>query len=189
MPLDPDAQTLLDMVRVANRPAFETVTPAEARKLYAAGRTVLAPEPMPVAEVRDLALPGPGGPIPLRLYRPIAGKTLPVLVFFHGGGWVVGSIETHDTVCRHLAVRAECAVISVDYRMGPEHKFPAAVEDCVAATEWAADNAAALGGDPARIAVGGDSAGGNLAAVVALAARDRSHARLMSQLLLYPATD
>jgi acetyl esterase len=189
VPLDPDAQTLLDMVRVANRPAFETVTPDDARRLYAAGRTVLAPEPMPVAEVRDLTMPGPGGDIPLRLYRPVAGKTLPILVFFHGGGWVVGSIETHDTVCRHLAVRAECAVLSVDYRMGPEHKFPAAVEDCVAATEWTADNAGALGVDPVRIAVGGDSAGGNLAAVVALAARDRGRPLLSHQLLLYPATD
>jgi len=189
MALDPDAQTLLDVVRVANRPTFETVTPAEARKLYAAGRPVLAPEPMPVAEVRDLTMPGPGGPIPLRLYRPVADKALPVLVFFHGGGWVVGNIETHDTVCRHLAVRAECAVVSVDYRMGPEHRFPAAVEDCVAATDWVAANAAALGADPARIAVGGDSAGGNLAAVVSLIARDRGHPRLSYQLLIYPATD
>jgi acetyl esterase len=189
MPLDPDAQTLLDMVRLANRPAFETVSPAEARRLYAAGRPVLAPEPMPVAEIRDLTMPGPDCPLPLRLYRPVAGRTLPLLVFFHGGGWVVGSLETHDTVCRHLAVRAECAVVSVEYRMGPEHRFPAAVEDCVAATEWAADNAAALGIDPGRIAVGGDSAGGNLAAVVALIARDRSRPRLSYQLLIYPATD
>ena len=189
MPLDPDAQTLLDMVRVANRPAFETVGAVEARKLYAAGRLVLAPEPMPVAEVRDLTMPGPGGALSLRLYRPVAGKVLPVLVFFHGGGWVVGSIETHDTVCRHLALRAECAVVSVEYRMGPEHKFPAAVEDCVAAAEWVADNGAALGIDPARIAVGGDSAGGNLAAVVSLVARDRGRPKLSYQLLIYPATD
>lgn len=189
MALDPDAQTLLDMVRVANRPAFETVSPAEARKLYAAGRPVLAPDPMPVGEIRDLTMPGPGGTIPLRLYRSVAGKTLPALVFFHGGGWVVGSIDTHDTVCRHLAVAAECGVVSVDYRMGPEHKFPAAVEDCVAATEWVADNAATLGVDPARIAVGGDSAGGNLAAVVSLVARDRGRPRLSYQLLIYPATD
>ena len=189
MALDPDAQTLLDVVRVANRPAFETVTPAEARKVYAAGRPVLAPEPMRVAEVRDLTMPGPDGPTPLRLYRPVAGKTLPVLVFFHGGGWVVGNIETHDTVCRHLAVRAECAVVSADYRMGPEHRFPAAVEDCVAATDWVAANAAALGADPGRIAVGGDSAGGNLAAVVSLIARDRARPRLSYQLLIYPATD
>ena len=112
-----------------------------------------------------------------------------MLVFFLGGGWVVGSIDTHDTVCRHLAVAVECAVVSVEYRMGPEHKFPTAVEDCVAATEWAGDNAGALGIDDARIAVGGDSAGGNLAAVVSLVVRDRGQPRLSYQLLIYPATD
>jgi len=189
MPLDHDAQTLLDMVRAANRPAFETVGAAEARLLYMAGRRVLAPEPMPVAEMRDLTLPGPGGPIPLRLYRSSADAVLPVLVFFHGGGWVVGDIETHDTVCRHLANRAECAVVSVDYRLAPEHKFPAAVEDSFAATLWVADNAAALGVYPARLAVGGDSAGGNLAAAVSLIARDAGAPRICYQLLIYPATD
>ena len=189
MPLDHDAQTLLDMVRAANRPAFETVGAAEARLLYMAGRRVLAPEPMLVAEMRDLTLPGPGGPIPLRLYRSSADAVLPVLVFFHGGGWVVGDIETHDTVCRHLANRAECAVVSVDYRLAPEHKFPAAVEDSFAATLWVADNAAALGVYPARLAVGGDSAGGNLAAAVSLMARDAGAPRICYQLLIYPATD
>ena len=134
MPLDPDAQTLLDMVKEANRPAFETVTPAEARAAFMAARPVLAPEPMPVAELRDLAIPGPAGPIPARLYRPSSERTVPALVFFHGGGWVVGNIESHDTMCRHLANRAGCAVVSVDYRLAPEHKFPAAVEACFAAT-------------------------------------------------------
>src|ERR1700730_17820931 len=171
MPLDPDAQTLLDMVKEANRPAFETVTPAEARAAFMAARPVLAPEPMPVAELRDLAIPGPAGAIPARLYRPSAGGALPALVVFHGGGWVVGNIESHDTVCRHLAVRAGCVVVSVDYRLAPEHKFPAAVEDCFAATEWVADNAASLGVDAKRLAVGGDSGGGNLAAVVSRLAR------------------
>jgi acetyl esterase len=189
MPLDPDAQTLLDMIRAANRPAFETIGAAEARLLFNAGRKVLAPEPMPVAETRDLAIPGPGGPIPARLYRPTATGILPVLVFFHGGGWVVGDIESHDTGCRHLANRAECAVVSVDYRLAPEHKFPAAVEDCLAATAWVAGNAAALCVDPSRLAVGGDSAGGNLAAVVSLLARDHGTPRIGYQLLIYPATD
>ena len=189
MPLDHDAQTLLDMVRAANRPAFETVGPAEARLLYQAGRRVLAPEPMPIAELRDMAIPGPAGPIPLRLYRPSANGVLPVLVFFHGGGWVVGDIETHETVCRHLANRASCAVLSVDYRLAPEHKFPAAVDDCLAATAWVAENAASLRLDPARLSVGGDSAGGNLAAAVSLLARDAGMPRISYQLLIYPATD
>jgi acetyl esterase len=189
MPLDPDAEILLEMVRAANRPSFETVGAAEARPLFNAGRKVLAPDPMPVAELRDLAIPGPGGPIPARLYRAAASGILPVLVFFHGGGWVVGDIETHDTVCRHLANRAECAVVSVDYRLAPEHKFPAAVEDAFAATGWVADNAARLGLDPDRLAVGGDSAGGNLAAVVSLMARDAGAPRICHQLLIYPATE
>jgi acetyl esterase len=189
MPLDHDAEILLEMVRAANRPAFETVGAAEARQLFMAGRKVLAPDPMPVADTRDIAIPGPGGPIPARLYRAAATGTLPVLVFFHGGGWVVGDIESHDTVCRHLANRAGCAVVSVDYRLAPEHKFPAAVEDCLAATAWVAGNAAALGVDAARLAVGGDSAGGNLAAVVSLLARDRGSPRITCQLLIYPATD
>jgi acetyl esterase len=189
MPLDHDAEILLEMIRAANRPAFETVGAAEARQLFMAGRKVLAPDPMPVAELRDLAIPGPGGPIPARLYRAAATGTLPVLVFFHGGGWVVGDIESHDTVCRHLANRAGCTVVSVDYRLAPEHKFPAAVEDCFAATAWVAGNAAALRIDPGRLAVGGDSAGGNLAAVISLLARDRSGPRITCQLLIYPATD
>jgi len=114
---------------------------------------------------------------------------LPVLVFFHGGGWVVGNIESHEAMCRHLANRAECAVVAVDYRMGPEHKFPAAVDDCFAATGWVADNGASLGIDPRRLAVGGDSAGGNLGAVVSLLARDKGAPRIACQLLIYPATD
>src|SRR3984893_9518145 len=171
MPLDPDAQTLLDMVKEANRPTFETVSPAEARALFMAGRPVLAPEPMPVAELRDLAIPGPAGPIPARLYRASSGGSLPALVFFHGGGWVVGNVESDGTVCSSLASRAGCVVVSVDYRLAPEHKFPAAVEDCFAATEWVADNAASLGVDAQRLAVGGDSGGGNLAAVVSRLAR------------------
>jgi acetyl esterase len=154
-----------------------------------AGRKALSPDPMPIAETRDIAIPGPGGPIPARLYRSAKNGTLPVLVFLHGGGWVVGNIDSHEAMCRHLANRAECAVLSVDYRMGPEHKFPAAVEDCFAATVWTAGNAAALGVDPGRLAVGGDSAGGNLAAVVSLLARDKRAPRISCQILIYPATD
>jgi acetyl esterase len=144
---------------------------------------------MPIAETRDLAIPGPGGPIAARLYRSAKNGKLPVLVFFHGGGWVVGNIDSHEAMCRHVANRAECAILSVDYRMGPEHKFPAAVEDGFAATAWTADNAASLGVDPRQLAVGGDSAGGNLAAVVSLLARDKRAPRVSCQLLIYPATD
>ena len=189
MPLDPDAQTILDMVREAGRPAFETLTPAEARALYKAGREALAAPPMAVAEIRELSMPGPGGPLPLRLYRGADYPGLPGLIFFHGGGWVIGDIETHDSVCRHLAHAAGCAVVSVDYRLAPEAKFPAAFDDAVAATEWVAENAASLGIDRDRLAVGGDSAGGNLAAAVALLARDRGGPRLSFQMLIYPATD
>src|SRR5262249_23366749 len=159
------------------------------RALYKAGRQVLAPDPMPVAETRDLSAPGPHGPIPLRLYRATGDSGLPVLMFFHGGGWVVGDIDTHDTVCRHLAVVGQCCVVAAGYRMGPEDKFPAAVDDCLAATEWVVENAGTLGIDPARVAVGGDSAGGNLAAVISLLARDRGGPRLSAQLLIYPAAD
>jgi acetyl esterase len=138
--------------------------------------------------VRDVQIEGPAGPIPARFYRPRPDEFLPLLVYFHGGGWVIGSLETHDNVCRDLAVKACCAVLSIDYRLAPEHPFPAAAEDCYAATVWAHDNAARLGIDAARIAVGGDSAGGNLAAVVALMARDRKAPPLRFQLLVYPVT-
>ena len=189
MPLDHDVEILLKMIQEANRPSFETVGAIAARELFMAGRKALSPDPMPIAETRDIAIPGPGGAIPARLYRSVTTGILPVLVFFHGGGWVVGNIESHEAMCRHLANRAECAVVAVDYRMGPEHKFPAAVDDCFAATGWVADNGASLGIDPRRLAVGGDSAGGNLGAVVSLLARDKGAPRIACQLLIYPATD
>lgn len=190
MPLDPDAQRILDLVAQSGKPPYEELSPEAARRLYRDGRRVLAPDPMPIAEARDLTAPGPHGPVPLRLYRPeAAARPLPALVYFHGGGWVIGDIETHDGVCRHLANAARCAVLSVDYRLGPEHRFPAAVDDAFAATRWVAGQAEALGLDPRRLAVGGDSAGGNLAAVVSLLARDAGSPPLCCQLLFYPATD
>jgi acetyl esterase len=193
MPLDPDAMTVLEMIRVAGRPPYEAVGAVEARRMFKAAREILAPDPAPVAMIRDLEAPRPdGGHIPLRLYRGLgtdAAAALPVLVYFHGGGWVIGDIESHDPICRHLANAAGCAVVSVDYRLAPEHKFPAAVEDCTAATAWVAEQGAALGVDPDRLAVGGDSAGGNLAAVVCLFARDRGGPRIVHQLLIYPAVD
>jgi len=189
--LDPHAAQVLALIRMAGRPAFETMTAPQARAMYRDSRAALSPEPPPVASVQDLVAPGPGGSIPIRLYRGIgtATENLPVLMFFHGGGWVIGDLDTHDVVCRRLANAAGCAVASVDYRLAPEHEFPAAVEDAVAATAWIAEAADTLGLDGTRLAVGGDSAGGNLAAVVALHARDHGGPALRLQLLIYPATE
>ena len=190
--LHPDAARVCEMIVAANRPALETLTPSEARQAYLASRKALQPDPEPVAEVADLAASGPAGPIPLRLYRGIGadkGTPHPVLVYFHGGGWVIGDLESHDQACRALANAARCIVVAVDYRLAPEHKFPAAVEDAIAATRWVSHNAQSLGIDARRLAVGGDSAGGNLAAVVSLDARDRGGPPVVFQLLIYPGTD
>ena len=192
MPVDPQMQGVLDRIAKAALPAFYSVSADEARRLYRESRAAFSPAVPEVAEARDLALSGPGGRIPLRLYRGLgteAGALLPVLVFFHGGGWTIGDLDTHDIVCRTLANKARCAVVAVDYRMGPEHKFPAAVDDCIAATRWVAAQSAAIGVDVSRIAVGGDSAGGNLAAVTAIALRDAGGPPLVFQALVYPATD
>ncbi len=192
MPLDPDAETLLAMMRAAGRPPMETLSPDEARLAVTAGREAVQPDPQDVAEVRDLSCPGPHGAIPLRTYRPIgtnADAVLPALVYYHGGGWLLGDLDSHDVACRHYANAAKCRVVSVDYRMAPEYKFPAAVDDCAAATGWAIAQSDALGIDRRRVAVGGDSAGGNLAAVMALMARDGDLPSLVFQLLVYPVTD
>jgi acetyl esterase len=187
--LHPQARALLDLIARSGMPPTHELPPEEARRFYRERRLFTQPDPPPLAEVRDLAADGPAGPIPLRLYRPAADPTLPVLVYYHGGGWVIGDLDTHDVLCRQLALQAGCAVVAVDYRMGPEHRFPAAVDDCVAATRWVRAHAAGLGVDPSRLAVGGDSAGGNLAAVVAIAARDAGDLPIAFQLLIYPATD
>lgn len=191
MGLNRDVAEVLKIIHAPDRPAWDTLSPEGARASYMAGRAATAPEPMPVAEVRDLSIPGPHGPIPLRLYRPAAAPASgsPALAFFHGGGWVLGNLESHDGVCRHLAERAGCVVLAVDYRLAPEHKFPASLDDAFAATRWLSAGAAGLGVDPARIAVGGDSAGGNLAAAVCLLAREAGGPAIAFQLLLYPATD
>jgi acetyl esterase len=193
MALDDDAARMLEMVRLSGRPSFEAVGPIEARALFLRGRDVFSPDPAPVAQIRDMAAVGPdGAPLQLRLYRGAGtsgAAALPALMFFHGGGWVVGDLETHDTMCRHIANAAGCAIVAVDYRLAPQHKFPAAVEDCLAATHWVAENAGKIGIDPGRLAVGGDSAGGNLAAVVSLIARDRGAPKLRAQVLLYPVLD
>jgi acetyl esterase len=182
---------VLDLVKRAGRPPLETLAPVAARELHRSGRRVLQPETPALAERRDIVIPGPGGDLPLRLYRGLGTKAadkLPALVYFHGGGWVIGDRDTHDVPCAWIANAARCAVVSVDYRLAPEHKFPSAVGDAIAATRWVAEHADPLGLDPARLAVGGDSAGGNLAAVVAIHARERGPA-LRYQVLIYPAVD
>ena len=191
--LDPDAAAVFAAFQAANRPPYESVSPTVAREFYLAGRPVSNPEPPELESAEPLSIPAPHGAIPARIYTP---KTLrkndglsPCLIFFHGGGWVIGDLDSHDVVCRKLAHEAEMIVISVDYRLAPEHKFPAAADDAIAATKWIAANATTLGIDAAKISVGGDSAGGNLAAVVALAARDGDGPKLAGQVLIYPATD
>lgn len=190
--LDPDAAAVYKAFQEANRPPYESVTPPEAREMYLAARFVSNPEPPELQSTRELSIPAPHGSIPARLYTP---RTLrkkdgraPCLVFFHGGGWVIGNLDSHDVVCRKLADEGELLVISVDYRLAPEHRFPAAADDAFAATQWIVANAAQLGIDTTRLTVGGDSAGGNLAAVTALAAREAGLA-LAGQVLIYPATD
>jgi acetyl esterase len=191
--LDPDAAAVFKAFQEAGRPPYETLPPSEARALYLAARFVTNPQPPELEKVAPLAIPAPHGPIPARIYTP---KTLrkkdgmaPVLVFFHGGGWTIGDLDSHDVVCRKLADEGQLIVISVDYRLAPEHKFPAAVDDAIAATTWIAENAKQLGADASRLVVGGDSAGGNLAAVVAIAARDGNGPAIAGQVLVYPATE
>jgi len=190
MPLDPQAKALFDFLGLTQMAPFETLTPKEARARFedlAEARRQMAVEP--VNQVRNLTIPGPAGEIPIRVYSPKVESPSPALIYFHGGGWVLGDLESHDHVCRALANSASCVVISVDYRLAPEHKFPAAVHDSYAAVEWIAERAGELGVDRSRIAVGGDSAGGNLAAVVSQIARDRSGPSIAYQLLIYPGTD
>lgn len=189
--LHPQAQALLRLIAEKGIPPTHTLEVAQAREYYQVRRAVTQPAPPEVAQVRDLQAPGPHGPIPLRAYRPRGsseGQVLPVLVYYHGGGWVIGDLETHDTLCRELSNGSGCAVVAVDYRMAPEHRFPAAVDDCVAATRWVHANAASLTVDASRLAVGGDSAGGNLAAVVALNERETGGVPIRFQLLIYPTS-
>jgi len=190
--LDAEARGLLDWIAAAGRPPINALSAEEARVSYKQGRRALHPDPPDVASAEDRSVPGPHGPIPVRIYRTIASKTsdrLPVLMYFHGGGFMIGDLDTHDVVCRSLANAARCAVVAVDYRMAPEHQFPCAVDDCFAATTWVAANAGALSVDASRLAVAGDSAGGNLAAVVSLMARDAGGPAIVFQLLIYPTTD
>ena len=189
--LDPQAKALLDLIVERGVPPTHTLSPQDARRFYLERRTATQPEPRAVAEVLNLTATGPHGAIALRLYRPAnATRPAPTLVYYHGGGWTMGNLDSHDVLCRQLADESGFVVVAVDYRMGPEHRFPAAVDDVLAATRWLQAQADTLGLDATRFAVGGDSAGGNLAAVVALAWRDAGEAvPLKFQLLIYPATD
>ena len=186
--LDPQAREVMNYLTGLGLPAIDRISPSEARRQYRDTRAALRPPAPDLFEVRDLVAGVTAGAIALRLYRPADG-VLPALVYFHGGGWVVGDLETHDVVCRQIAMQAHAVVIAVDYRLAPEHPFPAAVEDAWSATTWIAAHAPELGIDAKRLAVGGDSAGGGLAAVVALMARDSSKLRLTLQVLVYPVTD
>jgi acetyl esterase len=192
MALDPQVKAVLELVAKANRPAYHTLSPKDARQLFIETRPASTPTPPEIGSVKNVAAEGPHGPIPLRVYRPagVADATpLPAYVYFHGGGWVIGDLNTHDVLCRQLTAASGASVISVDYRMAPEVKFPAAVDDAWAATRWVVGHAAELGLEASRLAVGGDSAGGNLAAVVALMARDAGGPAIALQVLIYPVTD
>ncbi|MDE2150075.1 MAG: alpha/beta hydrolase [Gammaproteobacteria bacterium] len=189
MPLHPQVKVLLEILDATGAPPLSSQTPADARAAYREMARMKPPGGAVIAGARDLDIPGADGRIPLRVYTPRGAPPFPLLVFFHGGGFVIGDLDTHDAGCRELCAGAGCVVVAVDYRLAPEHKFPAAVDDCLAATRWVGAHAAELRGDPSRIAVGGDSAGGNLATVVALRSRDEGGPRLCAQLLIYPVTD
>jgi len=190
MPLDSQVQAVLDTVKTANLPELWELTPDEARAEYRkrANRLKIDAD---IYHSEDRRIKGPGSDIPIRIYTPRElrpGETLPVLVWYHGGGYVIGDLDTHDSVCRALANETDCIVVAVDYRLAPECKFPAAVDDCEAALKWVAAHAAEINADATRIAVGGDSAGGNLATVVSILARDAGSPKISFQLLLYPVT-
>ena len=186
MPLDPQVKQVMESVAALGLPAAHTVSPAEARANAKVRPRAPGPE---VAKVEDRTIPGPDGGLPVRIYTPEGAGPFPILAWYHGGGWVVGDLESADASARNLCVGGECVVVSVDYRLAPETKFPGPAEDCWAATTWAVKNAASINGDASRLAVGGDSAGGNLAAAISLMAADRGGLEIALQLLVYPVTD
>ncbi len=191
--LDPQAQALMQLMIDKGVPPVNTLTPSEARTSYRSRRTFTQPDAPEVFKVEDTEMSVEGVPVRLRVYHPHAAqshKKRPALVYVHGGGWTVGDLDTHDVLCRSLCLQAELVVISVDYRMGPEHKFPAAYHDTVAAFNWTVAHADGLGIDPSRIAIGGDSAGGNLSAAACIGLRDQKGLAVQPafQLLIYPAT-
>ncbi len=191
MPVDPAIQGLLSMLEAMQRPSLAAGTHEQARAAFRMLTVDMrAPDTVvPVRDTEDIEVPGPNGPLPARVYRPDDEGKVPTIVFMHGGGFVIGDIETHDNQCRMVCREVGAVVVSVAYRLAPEAPFPAGVEDAVAATRWIAEHIADFGGDPDRLAIAGDSAGGNLAAVVAQVLRDEGGPRLAAQLLVYPSTD
>ena len=189
MAVDPQIQYVLDLVSKAAYPDYWELDPVSARRQFEQTAPILDARPVTLYQVDNFTIAGPAGPLPLRCYTPRPSpQPLPVLLWYHGGGFVIGGLNSYDAICRWLSKQADCIVLSVDYRLAPEHPFPAAVEDSFAALNWAAEHAADIGGDPTRLAVAGDSAGGNLAAVSSLLARDAGSPNLALQLLVYPCT-
>lgn len=188
MTLDPSVKALLDGL-ASSQPKIWDLSPADARTMYLTLAQLVEPRDVPIGKTENREAEGPAGPIPIRVYTPVAagGDALPGIVFFHGGGFVIGNIDTHDALCRTLANESGCRIVSVEYRLAPEHPFPAAVEDALAATRWVEANAPSLGIDPNHLGVAGDSAGGNLSAVVAQHVR-KGGPKLAFQLLIYPTT-
>ncbi|MDD9896437.1 MAG: alpha/beta hydrolase [Gammaproteobacteria bacterium] len=189
MSLDPQAKALLEAVEQSGAPPFNAYSAQEARIVYDQASELVRGDPPKPFSIEEIEIPGSGGSIPAWIYRPSEQPRFPILVYFHGGGYTIGSLKSHDCICRGLCVEAECIVVSVDYRLAPENKYPAAVEDAWDAARWVAANAVALGGDPDKVAIGGDSAGGNLTAVVSLLAKENGSPDFVFQLLVYPGTD
>jgi len=187
MPVDPQLKPILD--QLLKLPRFESLSVDQARALATQYNAAGKLPPLPVGSVVNRVIPGPGGELPIRIYTPHGTGPFPLMMYFHGSGFVMCNLDTHDRGCRNLCNATGCVVISVDYRLAPEHKFPAAPEDCYAATKWAAVHAGELNADPAHIVLAGDSAGGNLVAVTALMARDRGAPALCGQLMIVPVTD